>query len=242
MRRLASALVAAALATPAAADPWSFAVSPYLWLSGLDTSASTPRGDFNLSMSPSDVLSELDFGVMGVVEARNGPWQLILDVIYSDLSKSRSFAEGAPWANATVSNQMTAATLYAGYRLLDADGTSLDLLAGARYFDLDFKLSAAAGTQPGFSQPSGSNWTDPVVGLRVRHDFNDTWFATGLADIGGFSGESDTWQTAAIVGYNLNSRWSLQGGWRYMALSKDIGTTDLDLDLSGVLVGATYRF
>lgn len=242
MRTLLTATaLAAGLAAPAVAESWTYAVSPYLWLSGLDTSASTPRGDFNLSMSPSDVLSELDVGFMGVAEARNGPWSLILDFIYSDLSESRDFAPGAPYASATVSNQLTAATLYAGYRV-HAGRTSVDLLAGARYYDLDFRLSAAAGTAPGFSLPSGSSWTDPVVGLRLRHDFNDRWFGTVVADFGGFSGDSDTWQAFTSLGYNLGPRWSLQGGWRHMSISKDMGAVDLDIDMSGLLLGATYRF
>lgn len=239
-----SLLVAAfaTLATPALAEGWTFAISPYLWLPGLDSSASTARGDFDVSLSTSDVLSNLDFGFMGVAEARNGPWGLALDVIYSDLSAGRDFRTGAPFSRASVSNRLTAATLYAAYRAVDTDRGSLDLLAGARYFDISFRLSVDAGTRPGFSLPTGQSWTDPVVGLRGIYNFNEQWSGTVVADLGGFSGDSSTWQAVGTVGYRLDDAWSIQGGWRYMSISKDLPAADLDIELTGPLIGLTYRF
>lgn len=241
MRSLvAAALIVPALAAPASAGDWRFTVSPYLWLPGLDTSVSTPRGDFDLSMTASEVLSDFDAGFMGYVEARNGPWALALDFIYSDLSDSRELSGN--WSRVSASNQLTALTLYGEYRAVDTGLTSLDLMAGARYYDLDFRLSLAPGKAPGFSQPVGESWTDPVAGLRLRHAFSERWFSTLVADVGGFSGDSSSWQVFGSVGYRIGEAWSVQGGWRHMSISRDLGTTDLDIDLSGPVFGASYSF
>ncbi|MFT3975122.1 MAG: hypothetical protein QM699_17265 [Amaricoccus sp.] len=103
---LTAATLATGLAAPAIAEPRSFSLSPYLWLPGLDTSAGTAKGDFDFSLSASDVLSSLDVGFMGVAEARNGRWGLALDLIYADLSESRDFPAGAPFSRASVANRL----------------------------------------------------------------------------------------------------------------------------------------
>jgi hypothetical protein len=62
------------LAAPVAAQDagWEFAVSPYLWASGIESSVDTRFGTIGVDLSSSDVLSKLDFAFMGVFEARNG--------------------------------------------------------------------------------------------------------------------------------------------------------------------------
>ena len=46
----------------------------------------------------------------------------------------------------------------------------------------------------------------------------------------------------ASVGYQFDPRWSVQGGWRYMAIEKEIDGRDLEVDLNGPLLGVTIRF
>ena len=63
------------------------------------------------------------------------------------------------------------------------------------------------------------------------------------SDYGGFGGGSDeSWQAFASVGYQFDPRWSVQGGWRYMAIEKEIDGRDLEVDLNGPLLGVTIRF
>ena len=48
--------------------------------------------------------------------------------------------------------------------------------------------------------------------------------------------------TIATVGYQIDPRWSIQGGWRYMAVEKKIDGRDVEVDLNGPILGFTVRF
>lgn len=249
MRRAAARFAAAGALTLAsaggalAADGWTFAISPYAWLPGVSTSAQLAGRNVDVEQSSSDALSSLDFAFMGAAEARNGRWGLILDVIYSDLSASQGTPFGLLWSKAEVETKLAATTIYAAYRLVDHPRGSLDLLGGARFFALDLTVSLEPGRAAGASRNFDADWTDPVFGLRGRYALNEKWFATALADAGGFGGGSDeTWQVFASVGYQFDARWSAEGGWRYMAIERAIDGEDVTIDLSGPMIGLTYRF
>jgi hypothetical protein len=242
---LAAALALAAPAAPAAAqDGWSFAVSPYVWLPGLTTKADTPLGTVDVDTSASDAISELDFAFMGAAEARKDRWGLILDLIYSDISTSTGTPFGILFSDVEVETKLTSFTTYAGYRVFENDRGFVDLLGGGRFYwlDVDLTFDPEPGRR-GRSFDVSDNWADPVLGARGRIDFTDRWFATALGDFGGFGGGSDqSWQAFASVGYQFGPRWSAQGGWRYMAVEKELDGLDVEIDLNGPILGVTYRF
>ena len=61
--------------------------------------------------------------------------------------------------------------------------------------------------------------------------------------MGGFdSGSDSSWQAIGTLGYQFNEKWSAQGGWRYLAIEKEIDGLDVEVDLSGPILGFTYRF
>lgn len=235
--------VTAAFAAPAsAADPWTFAVSPYVWLPGLSTSTETSRGTIDIDKSTGDTISALDFAFMGAAEARNGRWGLILDLVYADLSAETGTPFGKLWSDAKVETKLMATTVYAGYRVAETERGSLDLLAGGRFYSLDLTLSLEPGRLAGRSESLDDDWADPVFGARARYKFNDQWFATALVDAGGFGGSDQSWQAFGSVGYQFNERWSAQGGWRYLDIQREINGQDVSIGLNGPLAGITYRF
>jgi hypothetical protein len=63
-----------------------------------------------------------------------------------------------------------------------------------------------------------------------------------MADYGGFGGSDSSWQAFASLGYQIDDRWSVQGGWRYLSLETEIEGRDVEMDLSGPLLGLTVRF
>lgn len=244
-RTLAGTCALALFAAPAGAQStdWEFALSPYAWVPGVSTSTETGRGRIDVDTSASEALADLDFALMGAFEARKGRWGLILDLLYADLSASESTPLGILWSDAKVETRLTAFTVYAGYRVVENDRASLDLLGGARSYWLDLDLSLEPGRLEGRSRSLSENWADPVFGLRGRYAFNDKWFATALVDAGGFAGGSDqSWQGFASVGYQFDERWSIQGGWRYMSIEKDVDGQDVEVGLNGPILGFTARF
>ena len=239
------ACLAVALATPALAQDsgWSFALSPYAWTPGLTSSVETAWGTVEVDKSIGDVLSDLDLAFMGAFEARNGRWSLIADLFYANLSQSRSTPLGVLFSQVEFETEAKLLSGYAGYRVFENDQVALDLLAGFRVNSVDLDVSLAPGLLQGQRFGASETWVDPLIGGRARFDISDGWFATALVDVGGFRAGSDlTWQIFGSLGYQFNERWSVQGGWRYVAIEKTINGRDVELDLNGPLLGFTVRF
>ena len=239
------ACLAVTLATPALAQDsgWSFALSPYAWTPGLTSSVETAWGTVEVDKSIGDVLSDLDVAFMGAFEARNGPWSLIADLFYANLSQSRPTPLGVLFSRAEFETEAKLLSGYAGYRVFENDQVALDAMVGLRINSVDLDISLSPGLLQGQRFGASETWVDPLVGGRVRFAITDRWFATALVDVGGFRGGSDlTWQIFGSLGYQFDERWSVQGGWRYVSIEKEINGRDVELDLNGPLLGFTVRF
>jgi hypothetical protein len=243
--KAACACLCLMLAGPAAAQTsgWSFAVSPYVWVPGITASVDTAWGTVEVDKSGSDVLSKLDVAFMGAFEARNGRWGMIVDLFYADLSQSQATPLGLLFSQARIETEAKALSAYAAYRIHEDERVSIDLMAGLRVNSVDIDLSLSPGLLPGQRFGIGETWVDPLIGGRMRFAITDHWFATAFADVGGVDVGSDlTWQVFASLGYQFNERWSVQGGWRYVAIDKSIDGRDVENDFSGPLLGFTARF
>ena len=235
----------ALLSVPVAAQDsgWSFALSPYAWPLGLTSSVETAWGTVEVDKSIGDVLSNLDLAFKGAFEARNGRWSLIADLFYADLSASRATPLGVLFSGVRIETEARALSGYAAYRVHENDQVAVDLMAGFRVNSIDLDLSLTPGRLAGRRFGMSETWVDPLIGGRARFDITDRWFATLFADVGGFRAGSDlTWQIFGSFGYQFNERWSVQGGWRYVAIEKTIDGRDVEIDLNGPLLGFTVRF
>jgi hypothetical protein len=230
-------------ATAATVAGWTFAFSPYLWAPGVSSSVDTRFGTLSADASVGDVVSSTNFALMGLVEARSGRWGLIADLVYTDLTERNDTPFGVLFSEARIDTRLTMASLYSGYRVYETPQVAVDLLAGARSISMDIDVSLSPGALLGRSFGLSEDWVDPLVGGRVRVDFAERWFTTLFADVGGFDGDSDSsWQAVAILGYQFDDRWSVQGGWRQLSIEKEIEGRDTSLDLGGPLIGFTARF
>ena len=176
-------------ATAATIAGWTFAVSPYLWAPGISSSIDTRFGTLSADASVGDVVSSTNFALMGLVEARNGRWGLLVDLVYTDLSESTGTPFGALFSQARIDTTLTMASVYSGYRVYDTPQVAIDLLAGARSISTDIDVALSPGALPARSFSLSEDWVDPLVGGRIRVDFTDQWFTTLFADVGGFDGE-----------------------------------------------------
>ena len=240
-RLLAVGLTVTGGAAAAQDGGWAFAISPYLWVPSLSNTLETPFGNVEADLSRSDVLNDLDMALMGVFEARRGPLMLALDLIYSDLSTERDTPFGALFDEAKVDMKLTALTGYAGWRLHEDEAASFYVLGGFRHFRLDAGLTLTPGALAKREFDYDDNWTLPVVGARTVVRFEQDWFAALTADLGGWDGDF-TWQGVATVGRRIGENWSVQGGWRYMEFDRSVDGADLEVELNGPILGATYRF
>ncbi len=237
--------MAVLIAGPAAAQGpgWSFAVSPYAWVPGITASVGTAWGTVEVEKTSSDVLSKLDLAFMGAFEARKGRWGLIADLFYADLSQSRATPLGLLFSRGRIETEARALSGYAAYRVAQNKRFTADLMAGLRVNSIDLDLSLAPGLLAAQRVGVSETWVDPLIGGRASVAITDRWFVTAFADVGGFSAASDlTWQVLTTLGYQFNERWSVEGGWRFVSIKKEIEGRDVEIDFSGPLLGATARF
>jgi hypothetical protein len=272
-RLLAGALAAAALLLPGAAlaqaaqGPWQFRASIYGYFPSVSGSSSFPTnppggggGGSTIDLDNDKVIDSIDGFFMGALEAHNGRWGLFTDFMYLSLSASRggsrdfTIGGGAIAADTSANFDMGLKgkiwTLAGEYRLASDPSMTLDLLGGARMFQLKpslrWDISGSLGSLPP-AQRSGSyeredtNW-DAIVGVKGRYAFGEgqRWLVPFYLDVG--TGNSKlTWQASAGIGYAFS--WGeISAHWRYLAYEMKAGQPSNDLQFNGPMVGATFKF
>lgn len=225
-------------------SPWTFTAAPYLWATGLEGSV----GVFGFPAQPvdlefGDVLENLDVGFMAVMEARNGPYVLGVDVTYARLSQPIDTPVGvaANSAEATVRNTMV--TLVGGYDVAPGAAADLDLVAGIRYWSVDNELSFTGGALDGVAANDGDSWADPVIGAKFRASLGENWDLAGWALVGGFGVASEEmWDIMAGAGYAVRENISLFAGYRIVGVEYSQDGFTFDVTQSGPVFGGVFRF
>jgi opacity protein-like surface antigen len=226
--------------TQAPAGEWQFRFTPYLWLIGIEGSVSIGRREEEFAASFSDLFAALELGLMGMFEARRGRWGLIADGMYFDLGPS---APNTGPAGGTITAGIVEQLYSAGglLRVLDRSGATVDLIAGARYANIDIELVARGGADDGQSRSSRQEWVDAIVGGRGTYPFARRWSAAGYLEAG--AGGSDfTWQAQAGADFQLTRSLSARGGYRYLSINSGSGSVDIDLGMGGFVLGLGIAF
>lgn len=237
----------AAQAAPREQGGWQFEITPYLWAAGLNGNtriANTPQA--NIDMSPSDVLKNLDFGLMGAFEARHGRWGVFSDYIYAKLSDAASgnvALRRGPGIDVNVNAKLrqTIFALAGEYRIVEGR-VPVDVLAGARYNKIDLDANVALN----FFGPLGISanpiyqkaWWDPYVGVRAVVPVAERWSLTGYADAGG----SRSWQLLGGASYAYSEMTSFKFGYRFYHVNYDHGGFKYDMDQKGFYGAAGFKF
>ncbi len=244
MKKLCSGLAIALLfAGPAIAQDsgWTYDISMNLWLTDTGVTADTPHGQVDAELSFSDAIQDLDFAFMGTVEARNGPWGIIGDLNYFNITADGPSPAGLAYSEVAVGNKVTLLSGYVTYRVHQDDKVAVDLGGGFRSFWTSMDTTFVGASAPTVVLEQSKDWVDPVVAARIRFAFSDQWFGTLMFDAGG-TGDTQTWQALATVGYRLNEHWLMQGGYRYIEAEWDTDYGQSSFDFSGPILGVTYSF
>ena len=243
-------------------DSWQFGVSIYGWFPDLagETAFTQPGGSTEFKIDIDDILDNLKFTLMGTFDMRKGRWGIFTDVIYMDVGGSQTGTREATIggiqlpvnASANVDLDLTSWiwTLTGYYRALDQPGMTLDILAGARYLDVEQKVnwnvtgnfgSIPIPDRTGAAEAGLTNW-DAIIGLKGRFAFGvqNAWFVPYYLDVG--AGNSDlTWQGIAGLGYAF--RWcEVVAAWRYLYYDLPSDKAIKDMSFSGPAIGVTFRW
>lgn len=139
------------------------------------------------------------------------------------------------------------ATLQGGYRVIDTQQVTLDVLAGARFWHIsnDVMVTAShvsAGSRTA-SHRESFGWVDPMVGMRAFAPLTEKLSLQAQADIGGFGVGSDlTWSVLATANYVVTDHFSVSAGYKGLKVDYDRNGHVYDTTLSGPVLGVTYRF
>ena len=219
-------------------DQWHFAVTPYVWIVGLEGDLGVRRLQSNVDLAPWEIVKHLQFGFMANAQARKGPYGLGLDGIYAKLGGARAFAIRGDTGGLDLTQHMTILQPTGGYTIGDSTW-SVDFLVGMRYWNLSTSLDVSF---PRLSnERSGSRqWVDATGGARVTYAPYEKVHLVAAAD-GGGGGSRDTWQALGSVGYDAWSKWRLGAAYRVLAVNYDRNNFLFDTRLKGFVVGATYH-
>jgi len=249
LRTSGAALLAALLLAPptasAAEEGWSFELTPYVWLTTVDGSFSGEVGgpDVPMSQSAQDVVSQLDFAFMLAGEVRNDRIALLFDILYVDLSTSSPTPFGALWSEADVDTTALAGTAAVAYRFYRSRPAWIDAYAGVRIIDVTVDATLEPGLLPQRESSLDNTLVDPIIGMRTQIDIVDGFGVSAAFDIGGFGLGTDlTWHVLGTLDYSFNDWFTLRTGYRHMSIDYSNDGAELDLNLSGPIIGAAFRF
>jgi len=226
-------------------DAWQFSVTPYLWVAGQSGSVRIGRviPAQNVNVHFSNVLSNLDFGVMGTLEARKGRWSIILDGFYISMGRDSDPILGGDLGTARLKLENSIVQLAGAYRILPSDTVPVDLYAGVRYTNLNAKLTFSTSRllPSGAARATSVDWVDGLVGVRATYRFADRWSVWGSADAGA-GGSNYSWQLIATVLFDATKNISMSGGFRILAQDYNTSSFYYNVRTAGPFIGARIRF
>jgi len=222
-------------------NEWEFGAEVYGWganLGGKTVDGAPIKLDFG------DIVDDLNFGFMGILEAKRDRLIIFGDFIYLNLDDSGDASIDLGFGPEDVSVKVELkgfiSTVGVAYEVVRTPTSWHSVLGGARYLWLDNEVKVREGSSGISSDDSNSSW-DAIVGLTGRIGLNDKWYLSYYGDVG--AGDSDfTWQARAAVNYRFE-KFDLSLGYRYLDwdLGSDFEPAD-DLNVKGVYVGAKFDF
>jgi hypothetical protein len=214
------AILCLAAAPAGATEQWEFRIAPYLWLAGLNGDVGTLPG-----VPPSSV--DASFA----------------DILYIDVAASGS-TPGPLFSTADLDSRVLLGTITGFWRAWSDDSSSVDLVAGGRFWSVDTRLRLGAGVLPATTVSHDENWLDPVVGFRVRGALGgERIFQSFGLVLGGFGIGSDfMWDTDINLGYRWTDGFSTTIGYRYMDVDYSDGGFIYDVAQHGPTVALSWNF
>ncbi|WP_208245619.1 hypothetical protein WGT02_37080 (plasmid) [Rhizobium sp. T1470] len=227
------------------APGWSFTVEPFFWAASLDGNVGVRGlGPANVKVDFDQIFDHIDWSPPPVMingEARNGSYALFTEFIYLGLEAEGS-SPGPFHISAEENLNLFLWTFGGSYRVVDNGRATLDVLAGGRLWSLDSDLTLTGPRD--VREASGSKtWVDPLIGVSGNIDLGNGFGLHAEADVGGFGAGADIdWQVQGTLQYQFNNWFTLEAGYRYLAVDYDDDGFVWDVSMQGPVIGAKFRF
>jgi hypothetical protein len=222
-------------------DTWHFALSPYLWMAGMNGTLTVASHSAQVNQSFGDIFSNLKFGFMGLTEARRGRLGILTDLMYIKLGDETAIPiAGLPNA-LDVKTNISSFTLsnYGAYRVYGNHYGSIDGLVGLRYYHTGNSIDATLPQVGAQSYSSTDNWADVLGGARFIGHLTPKVRAFLVGDAGG-GGSDLTYQLVVGGGYQFAKRWSADVAYRKLYFNRQPSGYGLEQSQQGIVIGATF--
>ena len=221
---------------------WTFSFAPYFWAAGLSGDVAQfglPAVDVDAGFS--DIFDHLDFGAMAIGEARNGPYSIFADVMYTKISGQAGTPRGILATDVELTSETFAGFLGAGYSVSETETARLDVVVGMRLWSVESELSFSGGLLDGRSRSDSATWVDGLAGFRGTYLLTPEVYLTGWGLIGAGGANLD-WDVAAAIGYRFSDTISAVAGYRALGVDYSNDGFVFDAVQQGPILGLVGRF
>lgn len=215
-------------------------VAPYGWMTGISGETGVRDLSADVDVPFSTLLSHLRFAAMAAFEGEYGPWLGVADLVYASVRDDQTRSLGPFEAELRMTMKMLVTQAFAAYSFLAAPTMAIDLLAGGRLWSVDASLKRS-GPIDTVTRSRDPAWADALGGLRVRWRAAERWHVSAAGDVGG-GGSKVTRGASGTVAYDISTRWSLFGSYRYLYLDYRKNDFFFKGPLKGPALGGAYRW
>lgn len=248
-----SSAISADAADEMPASGWTGSLSTYSWLPWIAGDVRVRNVSLDIDVGPTDILENLDWSTLPVWmsygELKNGRLTLFNDIVWSALEAGAGFEGRVVAGSVEAEYRQLTVEIGAAYQVYTGAGSTMDVLAGGRYWRQETNVFLQGGGPLGLAiERSGTvDWVDPFVGARFQQAIAPGQSFVARADIGGFGVGSDfSWQAMATFNMELcmTGGHRIDGylGYRALGVEYSEGAYAFDAVQHGPVLGLTMNF
>lgn len=246
---LAAAILASTAATAVAQSPmttespekdWNVNWTPYIWAANLEADVKLGPVNTTGTLDFSDIVDKMDAAFMHLLEFNKGRWGISNEIIYFDLSDSKT----GPIANivrADVGMKQSIIDLTGTYKATEDGNTTV--LAGLRYIALDMDIKTTSGI-PLLNQSISKkeDWTNLLVGVRQIFPINESWSLMAKGDIATDFSDEMSYILTVGANYTMTDLLDLKVGYRYAGVDYENSEFTFEETADGLFTGLTFKW
>jgi len=224
-------------------DEWKFSITPYFWVTGQDGKVATvpPASPAEIDVSFNDVIDNLDMALMGFAEARKGRLGIFAEVFYIGITVDVD-TPGPFFSGAEYEQDLWALSLGGSYRLTQNSQYQIDVLVGLRHWSLENTFDLEPSLSPAQEVSHKESWTDLFTGFKGQAKINEQWSLTSWV-ASAVAGDSNShWDIFGAIVYEYSNAMSFTAGYRYQKVDYSDGDFLYDIEMSGPVLGLTFKF
>jgi hypothetical protein len=222
-------------------DKWHFVSLSYLWFPGVSGTVGARGYSTRVAVSPSDVLSHFNIGLMGSFEPQYKRWSLPLDFVWVKLSADKAFVN-VPGYSAKTTLKEGIFTQKVNYLVVNGKMVQVRATAGVRGWYVSENLQLQPPTPPNFSVGTSQGWADVVGGANIIVPLSPKIAVFVTGDAGG-GGANVDYQVASFANYQIKPKWGIGVGYRYLDVNyRNSNQNVIDIHTSGIAFTLIYKY